>query len=189
MALTRREGDLVKGLVAGLLGGIAGACAMDLFQSAWSRLTANPAYSEGAHSPRQDGSQVTEPHTVLSLTGDTPATIKTASAVSRGLFNQELTDAEKKAAAPIAHYAFGATTGALYGLIAELRPEVTRLAGLPFGASVWLAADELSLPLLGLSGPPQEYPLAKHIFSLAAHFVYGFATESARHLVRNLPGD
>src|ERR1051325_2138107 len=173
MALTDRDGNLLKGLMAGLLGGIAGAWAMDLFQFSWSRLAANPEYSEGAHSPKQDGSQVTEPRTVPGSTGDTPATIKLASAISRGLFDHALTSEEKRSAAPLGHYAFGATTGALYGLIAELKPEVTALAGLPFGVAVWLAADETSLPLLGLSRSPQDYPLAKHVFSLAAHFVYG----------------
>jgi uncharacterized protein DUF1440 len=189
MALTVRGGNLLKGLAAGLLGGIAGGLAMDLFQSSWSRITGNPEYSEGAHSPKQDGSQVTDPQTIPGSKGDPPGIVKVASAVSRGLLNRELTSDEKKSAAPLAHYAFSATTGALYGVIAELKPEVTALSGLPFGAAVWLAADEMGLPLFGLAKPPQEYPLSKHVFSLAAHFVYGLATESARRLLRKLPID
>jgi len=78
----------------------------------------------------------------------------------------------------------GITTGVLYGAVAELLPEVTVGAGLPFGAFVWLTADEGAVPALGLSKSPAEYPLSTHAYALSAHFVYGLTTEIVRRAVR-----
>src|SRR5258708_7775926 len=50
------------------------------------------------------------------------ATVKTAAAVSRKLFEHELTVEEKKIAGPAVHYAYGAMAGAVYGGMAELLP-------------------------------------------------------------------
>lgn len=55
------------------------------------------------------------------------------------------------------HYAFGAATGAAYGAAAEVLPSLTAGAGFPFGGAVWLAADEVVTPALGLSKKPTEY--------------------------------
>jgi uncharacterized membrane protein YagU involved in acid resistance len=52
--------------------------------------------------------------------------------------------------------------------------------------AVWLAADEITVPLLGLSGPPWESPPSVHARALGAHLVYGCATEGARRLLRRL---
>lgn len=77
-----------------------------------------------------------------------------------------------------------ALTGAMYGAMSELWPEAAVGAGLPFGAAVWLAADEIAVPALGLSKPATEYPLSKHAYALASHLVYGVTTEVVRRVVR-----
>src|SRR5262245_47334410 len=82
------------------------------------------------------------------------------------------------------HYAFGVTTGGLYGAMAGLKPATTAGAGLPFGAAGWLVADVLVVPALGLSKPPTEYPLSTHAYSIASHLVYGLTTEIVRSEVR-----
>ena len=84
------------------------------------------------------------------------------------------------------HYTFSATTGMVYGALAELTPAATIGFGLPFGAAVWAIADEAMVPLFGLSKPPTEYPLSKHLYSLASHLVYGATTEATRRLVRGI---
>ena len=62
---------------------------------------------------------------------------------------------------------------------------VTALAGIPFGAALWLAADEIGVPAAGLAKGPAEYPVSKHASALAAHLVYGATTELVRRgLVR-----
>ncbi|MFN2452708.1 MAG: DUF1440 domain-containing protein [Pyrinomonadaceae bacterium] len=75
--------------------------------------------------------------------------------------------------------AMGATSGAIYGVTAELVPVVTVGAGIPFGAAVWLIADDAAVPALGLSKSPTEYPLSTHAYALASHFVYGLTTDIA----------
>ena len=76
------------------------------------------------------------------------------------------------------------TTGGLYGAIAELKPATTAGAGLPFGAAVWLIADEIIVPAFGLSKPPTEYPPSTHAYSIASHLVYGLTTEIVRREAR-----
>ncbi len=68
--------------------------------------------------------------------------------------------------------------------MSELVPGVTAGAGLPFGAFIWLTADEGIVPALGLSKLPTEYPLSTHVYSLASHLVYGMTAEIVRRAVR-----
>lgn len=75
---------------------------------------------------------------------------------------------------------------ALYGTIAEFVPVVTAGAGLPYGMSIWLVADEGVVPALGLSKPSKAYPLSIHAYALASHFVYGLTTELVRRAVRKV---
>jgi putative membrane protein len=74
----------------------------------------------------------------------------------------------------------------LYGALAEVTPQVTAAGGLPFGAGFWLLADEISVPLLGLSKGPTEYPVSTHVYALASHLVYGVTAELGRRAVRNV---
>ena len=83
------------------------------------------------------------------------------------------------------HYAMGGTSGAIYGAVNEMMPVVHMAAGLPFAAAVWVVADDIVLPALGLK-PPTEYPLSEHAYALASHFVYGLTTEMVRGAVRNV---
>src|SRR5215831_9326800 len=51
-------------------------------------------------------------------------------------------------------------------------------------AAVWLIADEIIVPALGLSKPPTKYPLSTHASSIASHLVYGMTTEIVRREIR-----
>ena len=121
---------------------------------------------------------------------DTPeqddATVKTAKAISEKVFGHELQESEKKPAGAAVHYAFGAISGGLYGALAEVAPEVTTAAGVPFGAAFWLLADEVAVPLLGLSKGPTEYPPSTHAYALASHLVYGVTAEMSRRALRQV---
>ncbi len=75
--------------------------------------------------------------------------------------------------------------GAAYGAAVE-KPPVNKFMGLPFGAAMWLGADEIGVPGLGLSRPSTEYPVSLHLNALAGHFVYGVTTELVRRGVRAL---
>jgi len=184
--IKRSEGDVLKGLAAGLIGGLVASWTMNRFQDVWMKLADSP--SSGAESQQQaegqESGQGLQQAQKKSDEEQDDATVKTASAISEGLFDHKLTKSEKKIAGPAVHYAFGTSVGGLYGVAAELAPEVAVGAGLPFGAAFWLVADETALPLLGLSKGPTAYPVSTHVYALASHFVYGLTTELVRRGVR-----
>jgi uncharacterized membrane protein YagU involved in acid resistance len=55
-----------------------------------------------------------------------------------------------------------------------------RLArGAAYGTAVWILADEIVIPFLGLSRGPRELPLGVHAYSLGGHLVYGLTLDAA----------
>lgn len=163
-----RRPSVWKGLLAGLVGGLAASLAMNQFQRVWSFVQRSQGGAKGSHSEQQEE--------------DT--TVKTARKVSFAVFRHDLTEAEKRWAGPLVHYAVGTAAGGLYGAIAEKSPQVTVGDGLPFGAVFWLVADETAVPLLGLSKPPTRYPVSVHLYALASHLVFGAVAELVRREVR-----
>lgn len=186
--IKRSEGDVLRGFAAGLIGGLVASWTMNRFQDVWMKLAGSQ--SSGAESSQQaEGQESGEGLQQAQKKSDEEqddATVKTASAISEGLFDHKLTRSEKKIAGPAVHYAFGTSVGGLYGVAAELAPEVAKGAGLPFGAAFWLVADETALPLLGLSKGPTTYPVSTHVYALASHFVYGLTAEVVRRGVRGM---
>ena len=177
-------GDVMKGLAAGVAGGLVAAWAMNQFQAWWSRAATGTERSHGAQSLQQGAPPGSVAPGRPAEDERLDATERVASALSEGVAGRELSEGEKEAGGALVHYAFGAATGAAYGAAAEFAPAVTAGAGAPFGALVWLAADEGVVPALGLSKPPTEYPLWIHAYALASHAVYGLTAEVVRRAVR-----
>ena len=115
---------------------------------------------------------------------DDNAAERTANIIAAKVFDQRLSEEEKHAGGAVAHYLFGAATGAIYGATSELLPGTRVGAGAPFGAAVWLVADEMVVPALGLSKAPHQFRLSTHATALASHVVYGVTTEMFRRVVR-----
>ena len=159
---------VLKGAAAGLIGGLVAAFVMNGFQALLSKMASNDDSSE-----KQDSQEK-----------DEPATVKAAETISENAFDHRLTKEEKEYAGPAMHYAMGGGSGAVYGALSELMPASTIAAGAPFGAAVWLLADEMAVPALGFSKAPSEYPASTHASALAAHIVYGLTAEAVRGAVR-----
>src|SRR5262249_17565750 len=87
---------------------------------------------------------------------------------------------QKEPAGNLVHYVFGTAVGGLYGLLAEKAPHTRAGFGTLYGTAVWLGADEVALPLLGLSKAPRHYPWSTHASALASHLVYGSTMELVR---------
>jgi hypothetical protein len=176
--------NIAKGVLAGLAAGLVASWTMNQFQAAWTRI------AQGAEKPH--GAQSMQP--AQGSTGDQgedvreqdDSTVETAKVISRKVFDRELREREKRPAGAVAHYAFGTAGGGFYGALAELSPQVTTAAGLPFGAVFWLVADEVTVPLLGLKKGPTEYPVSTHVYSLASHLVYGMTAEFSRRALRQV---
>ena len=160
--------EVLKGALAGLLGGVAAAFVMAEFQSVWSKVSGEKKQQ------------------IPNAKKEESSTVKAAEMISENAFDHQLTKEEKEYAGPAMHYAMGGTSGAIYGAVNEMMPVVHMAAGLPFGAAVWVVADDIVLPALGLKKPPTEYPLSEHAYALASHFVYGLTTEMVRGAVRNV---
>jgi putative membrane protein len=160
-----------KGLIAGVVGGLVASWAMDRFQYWWLSFGGGDEL-QLQQTPSEEGNQ------------EEPATVKTASAISEGVFGHSLTAREKEITGPIVHYAVGTSAGAVYGVAAEYEPKVTTLAGIPFGAAFWMVVDEGALPLLGLTKGPNAYPISTHAYALASHLVFGLTAEVVRSTVR-----
>jgi putative membrane protein len=163
-----QDGALWKGVAAGLAGGLVASFVMNQFQAVTKRVSAQCGKGDGrGEAEKNEGED---------------ATIKTAEAITEA-FGHPLSKEERKVAGPVVHYAFGATMGGVYGALAELSPKVSAGAGVPFGTVVWLGADEVAVPALGLSKKPTEYPPSVHAYALASHVVYGLTTELVRRAV------
>ncbi|HJT26711.1 MAG TPA: DUF1440 domain-containing protein [Pyrinomonadaceae bacterium] len=180
--MRNNDSNILKGMVAGLAGGLIASWTMNQFQAAWTRIAEGTEKSHGAQSMQpSEGSQGEQ-----DTAEQDDATVKTAKIISRNVLGHELQESEKETAGAAVHYAFGTLTGGLYGALAEVTPQVTSATGLPFGAGFWLLADEISVPLLGLSKGPTEYPVSTHAYALASHLVYGVTTELSRRAVRQV---
>jgi len=183
-----REVHLWKGLAAGVVGGMVASAVMNRFQALWSRLTEGEERSHGAQSMQQGSPQKGVGRELQAVGKDEEeddAPERLANAISVGVSKQELTEREKDVAGTLFHYAMGATSGALYGTVAEIIPNVKAGAGLPFGAVIWLTVDEGLMPAVGLSKSPAEYPLSIHAYAFSSHLVFGLTTELVRRAVRN----
>ena len=176
--------SILKGLVAGLAGGLIASWTMNQFQAAWTRIAEGSEKPHGAQSmqPSEGSKGAQDQDTKV----QDDATVETAKVISRNVFGHELQESEKKSAGAVVHYAFGTATGGLYGALAEVAPQVTMAAGLPFGAAFWLLADEITVPVLGLSKGPTGYPISTHAYALASHFVYGMTAELSRRALRQV---
>jgi putative membrane protein len=169
---TRFVGSAVAGVVAGL----AGTWLMSEAQRAWTHVAdRHPPDSAGGRHDARDWQERSEGQNSNELA---------AQAIATRLLGRCLTRQEMRVAAPLMHYSFGSAVAGLYGVWAEGSRERRILAGLGFGAAVWLVADIVAMPLLGLSGPTRRRPLEMHLQSLTAHFVYGVTTELVRYQVR-----
>jgi putative membrane protein len=176
--------SVLKGLVAGLAGGLIASWTMNQFQAAWTRIAEGSEKPHGAQSMQPaEGSQGEQDQDTKE---QDDATVETAKVISRNVFGHELQESEKRPAGAAVHYAFGTATGGLYGALAEVSPQVTMAAGLPFGAAFWLIADEITVPVLGLSKGPTEYPISTHAYALASHLVYGMTAEFSRRALRQV---
>lgn len=163
--MRRRQAAPKQLLVDALVGAASGLAASWLMEQAQARIIL-PAGSPAAKA-REQAAQGDLP----------PATVRTAERAA-ALLGRSIPEARKRAAGEVVHYATGAAFGALYGVAARRIGLPALLGGALYGAAVWLLNDEALVPALGLARRPWDYPASTHAKALAAHVVYGAATEA-----------
>ncbi len=166
----KENGDVIKGLAAGLIGGLVATIVMTQYQNIVTQI-GKSANDEKKQKQKEEGDN---------------ATVKTAKAISEKVFDHKLKKSEKEQAGNAVHYVFGTTVGALYGAASELIPASSVGYGLPFGTALFIGADEVAVPALGLSEPPTEIPMSTHAYGLSSHLVYGLTADIVRRAVRKL---
>jgi putative membrane protein len=162
-----------KSMFIGALSGLAAAWVMNQYWAAESKLKQQLQREENTSD--QQLQRQHEPEN---------PTVEVAQAVSRNLSGHDLPDRCKQQAGAAVHYIFGASMGAFYGLLSEVAPMSRTGFGLVYAAALWLTADEIMVPALGLSKAPNQYPLSKHLEGLGAHMVYGATTEGLRRALQ-----
>ena len=146
--------SLVAGAAAGLVGGLVASWLMVEFQHrAWPP-------------PKGDDGE--------------PSTSKLARRLAEPQISKPLTDYGARTGGELIHYALGAGLGLAYGAAASRRPAVAAGAGIPFGVATEIVIDQALVPALGLSNPFWKCPAEWHVRGLAAHLVFGLATELSR---------
>jgi putative membrane protein len=150
--------SLAKGIVAGLVAGIVA--------------TAAKTAVEKIYPPRTHG----EPEPPQAL----------ADQISQKVSGHDLAPAQKAVAAETIHWAFGMTTGAVYGALAEYYPAATAREGVNFGMTLMALTHETALPAMGLGAPPAEQTTREKTSEIASHVVFGLVTETVRKVVRKM---
>lgn len=177
--------NALLGIAAGIAAGLIASAVMNGFQS----LVTNVLESRKPDAPnKEQGAQKQKAQKEAGRDGkkpqDVPATVRTAQVLSEVLLGRKLRKKEEEPAGQIMHYLMGATSGAIYGAAVEYNQELRLAKGALFGAAVWAIADEVVLPLTGLSKSPDEFPPSIHVKALLSHFVYGISTELIRAAIR-----
>ncbi len=168
----------LKGFLSGALGGLLGTLALDLFKQTLEKSTRAAANTleRDPTLARQQARQTINYHV---------AHAETSRTLTRAATGSDLTQQQRAVATPLTHYAFGALCAGVYGILAEYHPNLTFGHGTAFGTSLFLASNEVALPMLGLLPAATETPGILHVEGLASHALYGAITESTRALLRN----
>lgn len=91
-----------------------------------------------------------------------------------------LDEQAKERVGTLVHYGFGAAWGGLYGMLRTSFPALRSVRGVTgFSVGVWMASDNLMLPLFRLAAWPQRYRLRNHAYAIAAHLAYGAGVAGA----------
>ena len=149
-----RPVSLTKALLAGVAGGLAGSLAK--------------SYAEHLFPPPLDPPA---PQATADDHHQPPPTVSEAA----GLAAQ---------ADPTLNWGFGTLIGGVYGVVAELQPETTAWAGIPFGLTVNRVAHKQLLPAMGLIDPAARQPVQRRMSNWTSYLAYGLATEVVRRAIR-----
>lgn len=167
------EKHLVRGILAGVAGGLAASWLMNEFSA-----TLGQKLSEAAETPA-------EQQELAAQSDGEDATMKAADRIVETVTGgRHLSHEQREIGGPIVHYSMGAIAGGIYGALAEYTDLAKAGFGTTFGAVLFASADLLGVPAAGLGQWPGEYPVSSLASPLAAHLVYGAGTELVRRIVR-----
>ena len=151
-------GNVLKGLAAGILGGLAATAVKTLWEE---------------FAPVREPQEATPP-------------AQLADQANMELRGEHLDEQDTAIAEQAIHWTFGTTTGAVYGLAAEATDAVTTGYGIPFGMLLWAGTHASTVPALGLEDNPLEKDPKYAVNEFAGHLLYGITAEVVRRGVRSV---
>ena len=163
---------------AGLVGGLVGSFAMNLFARTAAAVGGGREAPGSAPGADRFGRGVQPPQSVT--TADQDATVKAGTTLYEAVSTSQPEYETQQWLGTAAHFAFGGGAGLVYGLLSARAPALTKGYGTFYGALVWAVADEGVIPALGLSRRPGDLRPAVHAYALLGHFVYGVTLEAVR---------
>jgi putative membrane protein len=152
-----------KGIVAGAVGGLAASFVMNQFQRGWSKIA-----------------ERSNPEDQIQMNRDDPSTVKGADKLYVAFRGEHIPEDKKEKYGNLLHYATGVLAGMGYGVLSDFKPRTRAGFGSAFGSVLFVGADEIAVPLAGLSKGPKEYPVKTHVYALLSHLVFGSALEATR---------
>jgi hypothetical protein len=178
--------SVLRGIITGAAAGIAATLVMDQFMKLTSAgqkvIEKQIKLADGASEWEVAHEQVQEDRQAAEQEGSTEKVARKIAEATGAQLGEE----KKKKAGQAVHYTFGTLMGIVYGISAELIPDVTTAAGTAFGTLLFLGAHEVAVPAFQLSPAPTETPATDHLQHWAAHVVYGGSLELVRTLIRRL---
>lgn len=153
----RRKRSLPKGLLAGLIGGIAGAAVILIAEEIF------PPQAE-----------------------DQPALIPALAGAEQAPSSPAEPARQKTLQYKALHWGFAAAAGGVYGMAAEMEPSLAAWRGAAFGITLNRLTHESLLPRMGITPSKEEQSTQARVSSWISHAAYGIATDSIRRIVRRL---
>jgi hypothetical protein len=108
---SRDDADVMKGIVAGVAGGLLASLVMEQFQFVWNKTA--EAIRRASQEEKPKGRKLE------------PVNVKAAQLISKNVFGKRLPKSRKKLAGEAVHYAMGTASAAIYGALAEASPATT----------------------------------------------------------------
>ncbi len=147
-----KNDQLIKGLFAGILGGLVATAAKSWWEIKY------PVRSEEAETP--------------------PVVL--ANKVKKSMGKDPVRDENKGLVSDAIHWTFGTSVGAAYGALAANNPAISSGLGLPFSLGFWTVTHGSTIPMLGLEPYPVNVRMDYAWNEFAGHLLYGVTLEVVR---------
>jgi putative membrane protein len=171
-----RRKSILRGGLAGALGGALGTVVLNVFQTA--SLEGTRAAEKGL------GRDTTTARQQEQLLGTFKNAHMQAAGDVAAVAGVTLHTEQKEKAAPVVEFAFGIGCAAVYGALAEYLPFLTAGYGSLYGGSLFVGAAEAVLPALHYVPPVTGRTAVQHAGGLSGNIVYGVCTEAVRRWMR-----
>jgi uncharacterized membrane protein YagU involved in acid resistance len=179
--------NIWKGIVLGMAGGAAGLVAMQWY---WDNVA--PQVDEWGAQLGLDQPPQSDELDDMSMVGQQHEEGEAPTAAVGRIAQRELSGTEpeteetKVVLSEMVHWGYGIMQGGVYGLLRAHGPFPDLKFGAVFGTGLWLAGDEMAVPMLGLQQGPTAVSPIQHINRFGAHVVYGATTAMTTQLLRRL---